>query len=131
MNESGRYVMAPKHVVFDLSDGSIKRICEELERERWSLVRIVSVDRCQAVAVFEKAVAFIKSASKDHEPDNPQGVWCCQRHEEEFHSVKRERYPRPTGCICPMFQDTGGFRIADLACPVHGVGGSDPGDGYW
>jgi hypothetical protein len=38
----------------------------------------------------------------------------------------------PTGtCICPRFKDTGGFRIADLACPVHGVDGTDPGDGYW
>lgn len=32
-------------------------------------------------------------------------------------------------CICPRFTDTGGFRIADLACPIHGVGGSRPGDG--
>lgn len=34
-------------------------------------------------------------------------------------------------CICPRFTDTGGFRIADLACPVHGVDGTEPGDGYW
>jgi hypothetical protein len=34
-------------------------------------------------------------------------------------------------CTCPRFNDTGGFRIADLACPVHGVDGTDPGDGYW
>ena len=38
---------------------------------------------------------------------------------------------RPEGCICTVFSDTGGFRIADLTCPVHGVGGSEPGDGYW
>jgi hypothetical protein len=38
---------------------------------------------------------------------------------------------RPEGCICPMFRDTGGFRIADLTCPVHGVHGTDPGDGQW
>jgi hypothetical protein len=38
--------------------------------------------------------------------------------------------PQPA-CICPRFRDTGGFRIADLACPVHGVGGTEPGDGYW
>lgn len=36
-----------------------------------------------------------------------------------------------TPCICPRFTDTGGFRIADLTCPIHGVGGTDPGDGYW
>ena len=29
------------------------------------------------------------------------------------------------------FGDTGGFRIADLCCPVHGIGGTDPGDGPW
>jgi hypothetical protein len=37
----------------------------------------------------------------------------------------------PPRCICPRFSDTGGFRIADLCCPVHGVDGTDPGDGYW
>jgi len=37
----------------------------------------------------------------------------------------------PSDCICPRFRDTGGFRIADLTCPVHGVNGTDPGDGYW
>jgi hypothetical protein len=34
-------------------------------------------------------------------------------------------------CICPHFTDTGGFRIADLTCPVHGPGGTTPGDGPW
>jgi hypothetical protein len=38
---------------------------------------------------------------------------------------------RPEGCICVEFLDTGGFRIAAVCCPVHGVGGADPGDGYW
>lgn len=38
---------------------------------------------------------------------------------------------RPEGCICPEFNDTDGFRIADLTCPVHGVDGTDPGDGMW
>lgn len=38
---------------------------------------------------------------------------------------------RPEGCICIQFKDTGGFRIADLTCPVHGVGGTSPGDDYW
>ena len=37
----------------------------------------------------------------------------------------------PPRCICVRFTDTGGFRIADLCCPVHGVGGTNPGDGYW
>ena len=34
-------------------------------------------------------------------------------------------------CNCPRFSDTGGYRIADLTCPTHGVGGTDPGDGMW
>lgn len=34
-----------------------------------------------------------------------------------------------SACICPRFSDAGGFRIADLCCPVHGVSGTDPGDG--
>jgi hypothetical protein len=29
------------------------------------------------------------------------------------------------------FGDTGGFRIADMTCPVHGPNGINPGDGYW
>jgi hypothetical protein len=31
-------------------------------------------------------------------------------------------------CVCPKFNDTGGYRIADRACPIHGVKGSNPGD---
>jgi hypothetical protein len=38
---------------------------------------------------------------------------------------------RPEGCICPIFSDTGGFRIADLCCPVHGIDGTETGDDYW
>lgn len=50
--------------------------------------------------------------------------------------VQQESLPDRTAppivsCICPRFRDTGGFRIADLTCPIHGVNGSDPGDGYW
>jgi hypothetical protein len=33
-----------------------------------------------------------------------------------------------TKCICAKFSDTGGARIADLTCPIHGVNGTDPGD---
>jgi len=35
-------------------------------------------------------------------------------------------------CICVHFSDTAGYRISDLACPIHGInspGGLD--DGYW
>ena len=45
--------------------------------------------------------------------------------------VPRPVDPRPPGCICPVFNDTGGYRIADLTCPVHGIKGTNPGDGYW
>jgi hypothetical protein len=35
-------------------------------------------------------------------------------------------------CICTRFSDTGGYRIADLACPVHGVESGHPNpDGKW
>jgi hypothetical protein len=44
---------------------------------------------------------------------------------------KPEPFKRPHGCVCVMFRDTGRFRIADLTCPVHGVGATDPGDGQW
>lgn len=46
-------------------------------------------------------------------------------------TAQQEAFQRPSGCICVMFRDTGGFRIADLTCPVHGIGGSEPGDGHW
>lgn len=45
--------------------------------------------------------------------------------------VAKPDRPATEGCICPRFTDTGGFRIADLCCPVHGVNGPEPGDGYW
>lgn len=38
---------------------------------------------------------------------------------------------RPAGCICIMFRDVLPARVADLTCTVHGVGGTDPGDGEW
>lgn len=41
------------------------------------------------------------------------------------------RFVVPEGCICPQFVDIGERRIADLTCPVHGVDGTDPGDGFW
>lgn len=42
----------------------------------------------------------------------------------------QEPKPEPQ-CICPHFSDTGGMRIGDLCCPVHGVGGHEPLDGPW
>lgn len=27
-----------------------------------------------------------RHSGADHEPDNPQGVWCCQKHRQEFQS---------------------------------------------
>jgi hypothetical protein len=37
----------------------------------------------------------------------------------------------PKACICPRFPDTGGCRVGDLTCPVHGVNGTEPLDGPW
>jgi hypothetical protein len=45
--------------------------------------------------------------------------------------AENQRFIRPEGCICPMFTDIGEARIADLTCPVHGVDGTEPGDGFW
>ena len=43
--------------------------------------------------------------------------------------VPDERFPHHVeGCICPRFKDIAPDLIADLTCPVHGVGGTDPGD---
>lgn len=42
-----------------------------------------------------------------------------------------DKDPRPEGCTCPWFHDTGGYRIADMNCPIHGLNGTHPGDGYW
>lgn len=38
---------------------------------------------------------------------------------------------KPEECICIVFKDTCGFRIADLCCKIHGINGTSPGDGYW
>jgi hypothetical protein len=32
------------------------------------------------------------------------------------------------GCTCPRFKDVAPSLIADLACPIHGINGTDPGD---
>jgi len=51
------------------------------------------------------------------------------RHDKEHHT---ETHPADVShCICIRFNDTDGFRIADLMCPIHGVEGVEPGDGYW
>jgi hypothetical protein len=60
----------------------------------------------------------------------PDGTWrWVQRKTHDIQDT--QDFIRPRGCTCQMFRDTGGFRIADLCCPVHGVEGTDPGDGYW
>jgi hypothetical protein len=35
------------------------------------------------------------------------------------------------GCVCRRFADTGGYRVGDLTCPVHGLNGTGPLDGPW
>jgi hypothetical protein len=53
----------------------------------------------------------------------------CGSSDEPFASAP---VPAPRlECVCPRFRDTGGYRIADLTCPIHGVNGTEPGDGYW
>lgn len=42
-----------------------------------------------------------------------------------------DEYVRPKRCVCVMFTDTDGYRIADLCCPRHGVSGDLPPDGPW
>jgi len=41
------------------------------------------------------------------------------------------RFLRPEGCTCPMFPDIGERRLSDPDCPVHGIEGTDPDDGFW
>lgn len=41
------------------------------------------------------------------------------------------RFIREEDCTCPQFSDIGEARLADLTCPVHGIDGTDPGDGFW
>jgi hypothetical protein len=39
------------------------------------------------------------------------------------------RFPHHVeGCICPRFTDIAPSLVADLACPIHGVNGTEPGD---
>jgi hypothetical protein len=37
--------------------------------------------------------------------------------------------PTELVCTCPRFKDIGDYRIADMTCPIHGVNGTNPGDG--
>lgn len=45
--------------------------------------------------------------------------------------LQRTEAEHPATCSCTHFSDTGGFRIGDLCCPVHGVDGAKPLDGPW
>ena len=45
--------------------------------------------------------------------------------------VPEQTPPTQPVCICVRFSDTGGYRIGDLCCPVHGVSGTEPLDGPW
>jgi len=56
--------------------------------------------------------------------------WPEAPHDECYWEMQAVPVPEAQ-CICPRFRDTGGFRIADLTCPIHGLNGTDPGDGYW
>lgn len=38
----------------------------------------------------------------------------------------RQESEESNECICIQFGDTGGVYISDLACPVHGVNGTNP-----
>jgi hypothetical protein len=59
-----------------------------------------------------------------------QGDWLVRVVPARPSGVGEVATPPTTKCICPKFVDTGGFGIADLCCPIHGVDGSDPGDGF-
>ena len=67
-----------------------------------------------------------------HEPDGRHCIRACGC--KSFRGIADEARDAATTeaarCTCPRFSDTGGFRIADLCCPVHGTAGTDPGDGY-
>jgi hypothetical protein len=69
--------------------------------------------------------------------DGTMSGWSLAEIKEQFgtrgvasSSDREVATPKTAKCICPKFVDTGGFGIADLCCPVHGVDGTNPGDGF-
>jgi hypothetical protein len=64
-------------------------------------------------------------------PDCREHEWPCP----ERMAITREllgEVPAAHGeCICVRFSDTGGFRVGDPCCPVHGASGTEPLDGPW
>jgi hypothetical protein len=88
----------------------------------------------KAVAALAAAETRITAALWFHQqvPDDG-GAWCECSYAYPC-ATRRALSVEATGaeggseCVCPKFNYTGGYRIADLACPIHGVKGTNPGD---
>lgn len=73
--ENVRYVMTFKHVVFNPNSqyGGISAAVQELGEQRWELVRVVPVHQHESVAVFQKAVAAVRSRALKNDGQAAQG----------------------------------------------------------
>lgn len=98
----------------------------------------------EAIATIEKArethISWAEWQESDpdwrdqitpNDPGNPEHHRDWIRKYDQVLNVLRQQSTYEAECICPRFKDTGGVRIADLACPIHGVEGTEPGDGMW
>ncbi len=102
----------------------------------WEAVGRTTVhgERVLAVTADHEGVTYTPELGGDQRVDD-DGMVTVLRDADPNHtdtpSEPKADIVWPPGCVCVAFGDTGGFRIADLACPVHGVEGTGPGDGPW
>lgn len=103
---------------------------------------VIQLDEIQRLTLEPEAHGFVRlgveSAHEDSDGnldwENPDGSWTMLTPavaQRLCAALAAHDTPPPAAqpCTCPRFRDTGGLRIADLGCPIHGVDGSDPGDG--
>ena len=116
---------------------SLSETCKDLEAER---DRHVDTVRRQA-AILEQVrerlerhgLGNLPAGSLAHRVGAALDLLASQRDEavQRRAGTWRRGDPDDAACTCSRFRDTGGVRIADLACPEHGVDAGGPHDGPW
>ena len=83
-----------------------------------------SDDRLQAIADAYRLFIVVSDRGEAHTPEARQAF------EKVLTALDTliDRDALTEKCICVKFKDTGGFQIADLTCPIHGIDGTSPGD---
>jgi hypothetical protein len=117
----------------NLASANIRLAQAETERDEARLVEVTTQrDRMRPVVEAAEVWRDLAATTPLDEDFGRAELAMCEAVDAYRSGVGQEAEEASApACICPRFRDTGGLRIADLACPVHGVGGTDPGDGPW